>query len=171
MIYVELILYLGVFLFILSRKRVFELFENQPAATKIVLGLTAFMIIFGQIHKKSSETYPFAHWGMYDSVYPGSSYLEYDIVLTDSSQFHYPFKLVTFTSQRAFIQTMDDLYVKKDDHTLLKKTLDSLAKIYEKNYPEHAVDRFVLYEVDIEQDTLGNVYKEREPVFSHYPEP
>lgn len=153
MIIVEILIYFALSLFIylsiLSLSSLFPL--SKAKAIPIILFI--YLFIIGQVNKSPFQTYPFVSWTMYSQTYPDQSNFEYLIELNDQSVIHYPFEVITFTSQRAFMrkirQTVQSAEDSHGDSELLKSTVSSLVNIYEDSNPNRTIHSFRINHVYI----------------------
>ena len=89
---------------------------------------------------------------MYSQVVPEQIYDEYLIELDTGEVIHFPFELITYTAERAFIrrlshveqQTADD-----EQRELLSRTAEALAQIYVEANPGQTVHSFSMNRVHI----------------------
>jgi len=124
---------------------------------KIPLPKLLFFIIFfyllalSQVMKKPSVTYPFTYWGMYSTSEPSPTYSEHRIQLQNGTRIHYPYEIITFTSQRALMKRLElkAMIQSEKREDLLKDTISSLVWLFEKNFPGQKIVKFTLYDVHI----------------------
>lgn len=120
---------------------------------KITTLLIIYLLVIGQVNKSPQQIYPFTYWSMYSQTMPDQDYNEYLLELNDGTSIHYPFELVTFTSQRAFMRTLRKLQFSarnnKSDEERLQKTADALIAIYKRAHPDQTVRAFSINRVHI----------------------
>jgi hypothetical protein len=120
---------------------------------KILSIITFFyLMLLGQVLKNSDITYPFTYWGMYSQVTPSTTYYEHIITLSDGTITHYPYELIVFTSQRAFMRKIENIErsTRNDEERIqLNHAINSLINIYENKYQNHQIIEFKLNEVRV----------------------
>lgn len=112
-------------------------------------------MITAQVIKNSSVSYPFTYWGMYSQTHPENSYMEHIIEMESGEFQHYPYRLISFTSQRAAMRRIENLagnLRSKEDEKILYDALHGLIKIYEKNNNGISISKFHLIQVTINQN-------------------
>ena len=110
------------------------------------------LFITGQVIKSSKQTYPFTKWSMYSQQVPVQSYSEYLLETDNGAVLHYPFELITFTSQRAFIRKLENVQQaipSSEKQELFNQALTSLVYLYEQKYPEPSIQSFTVNRVHI----------------------
>ena len=110
------------------------------------------LFITGQVIKSSKQTYPFTKWSMYSQQMPVQGYSEYLLETDDGIVLHYPFELITFTSQRAFIRKLENVQQaipSSEKQELFNQALTSLVYLYEQKYPEQSIQTFTVNRVHI----------------------
>ena len=149
---VETFIYLGLILLFCHFTNLYEQLKHFSKAYQIVLILFLIFLISGQVFKSSHHTYPSTYWGMYSQVIPDQTYDEFLIHLDNGKTIHYPFELVTFTSQRAFMRKLrntEQSTADDEQRKLLSRTAEALATIYEEAHPGQTVHSFTMNRVHI----------------------
>jgi hypothetical protein len=84
---VEGTIYLALLAFIVRQKPVLQIIEGLSRARQIFLTALVGLLLFGQMHGHSGNTYPFATWDMYTRrLPPEQRYYEYTGVLADGRE-------------------------------------------------------------------------------------
>jgi len=134
-----------------------------------------YLLVVAQVFKTPQVTYPFAYWGMYSESHPTPLYMEHIITLDDGKIMHYPFEIIMFTSQRAFMRKIENLERStrgNEEREVLEQALRSLIDIYEKKYVSHHIREFAINEVHISlNDTTGSLSRARINRFNHIRNP
>ena len=153
MFIIEFFLYLSVLLLFLYFSGVHSQFLSIPLHYKISIVLLIYLIAIGQVNKSPQQIYPFTYWGMYSQTMPSQGYHEYLLELDNKNSIHYPFELVTFTSQRAFMRKLRNLQRSAEDSEqdaeLLNQTAEALIAIYEQANPGQSVRSFTINRVHV----------------------
>ena len=170
---IELFIYLVLIIAFYLVANLHEDFKKLGVAHKSILCLFVYLLVIGQVNKSSQHTYPFAVWGMYSQVNPAQYYTEYIIELDNGEVKHYPFELISFTSQRSFMRKLDRfafLPDNKTDRDIIDQTLEALVQIYQVSNPEQSIITFRVNRVHISLAEQGSgfsisVHTEHEKTF------
>lgn len=149
---VEMIIYFVTLVLFFYWSGVKVIFSALSRGYQIFVILFTYLLIVGQVNKSPFVTYPFTYWGMYSQAIPSPNYSEFLIELNNGTIEHYPFELIAFTSQRAFMRKVESIESntrQKNNRDFLDATVNSLVEIYERKYPDMKVKRFIINEVTI----------------------
>lgn len=102
-----------------------------------LIGLALFILATmpaSQALGRNRLTYPIASWRMYADKSPSTSYQQYLITDDHGQQYHYPFRLVAFSSTRAFMARLDQLIVQcrcDGGDRVVDEAFEALAEIHQ----------------------------------------
>ena len=160
-IFLELLLYLSFIPILLCNTHIYKLISSLSIKSLIAISTFIILLISAQLFKTPEHTYPFTTWNMYSSVYPRPLYLEYLVKLENDSTEHYPFELVTFTSQKAFMRRLANLKEKEN-------TVKQLITIYKSEFDRKNIDQFTIVMVTFDiKDSEKNYTIKREEIFAY----